>query len=770
MLEAERVGRPPYILAIFLILLGGTVAVLGAWLAVLGGSPYYVLNGILVTAAGILVWRRSAFGAWLYAGFLAITIAWSIAEAGLDAWALVPRLFGVSVVGLVFLAPWYRRALGTRPTLATAGLGGIGLALIVASAALTGGGDAGVLPPTSQAVASSNEWLAYGATEAGDRFSSLTQINRNNVSGLKPAWTYHTGIIPKGIWGPLEVTPIMVDDTLYMCTQTDVVIAVDPDTGTEKWRFDPKINPEGATGVTACRGVAFARVPQAPDCQARIISATFDARLIALDAKTGRPCQSFGQGGIVDLKQGMGAIEAGFYYVSSAPTIARGRIVLGGWIADNMHVGEPSGVVRAFDVATGKFAWAWDLGRPGFNGQPGPGETYTRGTPNSWAPMSADDALGLVYVPTGNATPDHWGAERSALSEKYASSVVAIDASNGTPRWSFQATHHDLWDYDVGSQPTLVNINVRGRSVPALVQPTKTGQIYLLDRRDGTFLSNVSERPVPQGPAAGDRLSATQPYSDGLPSFTGGQLSEKDMWGISPIDQVLCRIQFRSLRYEGDYTPPSTQGTLVWPGIGGGMNWGSAAVDPERGVLIVNANRIGTYIRLIPRAQAKNTHGMAHGYDALPASGTPFAVSAGTFMSLLGTPCQQPPYSTISAVDLNSHKLLWTHPLGTTADSGPFGTRMMLPIPMGVPAMGGSMITRSGLIFIAATQERVLRAIDIRTGEVVWTHRLPTAATTTPMTYRSSKTGKQYVVIVAGGSHLVASPISDVVQAFSLPD
>lgn len=774
-MTTARPSRPPRLFASLIGSIGAAIGAGGAWLFWLGGSPYYLVGGLAVFLAGIWLWRGSVRGIWLYALFLAVTIIWSLWEAGPDAWALAPRLAGPSLIGLCFFFPSLRRLAAPGRSALVAGTAGLTGLLLLGATALRPDPEAAAASGLSIAASGTagDEWTAYGGDAGGSRFSALSQINTSNVGKLEPAWTYRTGVVQKGTQSPLQATPIMVDGSLFLCTQTNVVIALDPETGREKWRFDPKVDPAGASLVTTCRGVAFARVAGAADCPARIVTATFDARLIALDARTGRPCPSFGKGGTVDLRQGLGKVTPGFYYVSSAPVVSRGRIVLGGWIADNVSVGEPSGVIRAFDLATGSFAWAWDLGRPGEHGPPAEGETFTPGTPNSWAPMSADETLGLVYVPTGNATPDHWGGHRDELMDRYSSSVVALDAATGEPRWSFQTVHHDVWDYDVGSQPTLVDVRIGGENVPALVQPTKQGQIYLLDRRNGRLLSKVEERAVRSDPAPGDRLSPTQPFSVGLPDFAGPPLRERDMWGVTPFDQLWCRIRYRSLRYDGPYTPVSTRRSLTYPGIGGGMNWGGVSVDPERGIMLVNSMRVATEMQLIPRAEADRRakekvkfHDLA---APLPQGGTPFAVSLGTFVSPLGVPCNEPPYGLVSAVDLTTRKLLWQRPLGTARDSGPLGISMGLPLRIGTPNLGGSVVTRGRLAFIAATQERAIRAYDVDTGSLLWSARLPAGGQATPMTYMSPKSGKQFVVVIAGGSNLIQSPLADYVQAFALP-
>lgn len=645
------------------------------------------------------------------------------------------------------------------------------IAAIFVGAYVISGSTAQEAVPTPQATPS-GEWRHYGNDLGGSRFSPLTQLTPENVSGLKQAWVYNT---ERG--GPLahgfQVTPIMVGDSLYLCTPYNHIISLDPETGEERWRFDPK---NERIAPRSCRGVAYHKVPDGQGvCGERIITATSDRRLLALDAKTGQVCESFGDGGAVDLSTGMGDVSKGYYYVTSAPTIVRGNIVLGGWVSDGQTVGEESGVIRAYDAVTGAFAWAWDLGRPGYYGEPGPGETYTRGTPNSWAPMSGDEALGLVYVPTGNATPDYWGGHRTKEADTYSTAVVALDAESGEPRWHFQTIHHDVWDYDVGSQPTLVDLVIDGETVPALIQGTKQGQIFLLDRRTGEPLAQVEERPVPQGAAEGDWLSPTQPFSTGMPALPDHVLAESDMWGLTPLDQLWCRIKFRQARYEGLFTPPGVKPTITHPGYMGGMEWGGVSVDPARGLMIVNWNQVSNYTRLIPRAVA-DAAGVTPAEDHITGvgepvaqAGTPFAATTAGFLSPLGVPCTSPPYGLITVVDLNTREIVWTVPHGTMRDNGPFGIRSMLPIPMGVPTLGGSVTTQSGLIFIAASMERAMQAMDVESGEVLWKDRLPSAGHATPMTYISPKSGRQFVVIAAGGHGAMGSPLGDSIVAYALP-
>lgn len=522
-------------------------------------------------------------------------------------------------------------------------------------------------------------WEHYGRTPAGTRYVPYEQISKENVGRLQVAWTLRTGEI-SDTGSEDQNTPLLIGDTLYSCTPRNVVIAIDAETGKERWRFDPKA--DNPVYWRRCRGLGFYKSLAsvfAAGCKERILVGTIDARLMAVDAKTGKPCEQFGEKGTVNLLEGLGEAPPGFYFVTSPPTVARGKVIVGGWVLDNVSTDEPSGVIRAFDAETGKFAWAWDMGRPDDHGMPPPGQSFTPGTPNSWSIQSYDDALGLVYVPTGNATPDFWGGNRSKVADKYASSVVALDVETGAARWSFQTTHHDLWDYDVPAQPVLVDLPAGySTTTPALVQVTKRGEIFLLDRRNGKPLADVEERPVPQGTVVGDWTAPTQPFSVGMPSFSG-ELVEADMWGITPLDQLFCRIKYRSLRYEGQMTPPSLRGSLQYPGDGGGMNWGSTAVDTERMIMIVNDMRLANEVTLVPREEADARElGRTHeGFS--PQYGTPFGVVNDLFASPLGLPCQRPPYGIMAAIDLKTRKVLWSKPMGT-------GEAMIgLPLPNGMP-------------------------------------------------------------------------------------
>jgi quinate dehydrogenase (quinone) len=766
-LDGHTRPRPPRIFASFLLLIGLVLAAGGVRLATLGGSLYYLIAGSALIASALLLWRGRRSGAYLYGLLTLGTIVWALMESGFDGWALAPRVLPFLVLGLLLLRPKTRRALDmstSRPLLASP----ISWVVIVGLVAICFGVALREPYPTLPFASVSGgpeiaarDWQHWGGTAAGTRYAPFDQINASNVNKLQVAWTYRTGT-----GGDFKATPLQVGDTLYVCLPRNIISALDADTGAERWRFDPQLKDSKVGFTTTCRGVTYFKAPEPPaDCPERVLTATTDARLIAVDAKTGKRCTDFGTNGEVTLLAGMGDVKPGFYYVTSPPTLAKGVAVLGGWVADNVETQEPSGVVRGFDPISGRLLWAWDLGRPDVLTAPPEGQTYTRGTPNAWSVFSADDTLGMVYIPTGNATPDYYGGHRSPESERFASSVVALDAVSGAVRWSFQTTHHDIWDYDVPSQPVLVDLrNEDGSVTPAVVAPTKRGELFLLDRRDGKPLATVEEKPVPQTDLPDEKTWPTQPFSVGMPSFGNDRVTEAKMWGITPIDQMLCRITFRKLRYEGPLTPPSVRGSLQYPGFAGGMNWGSVAIDEPDNVMIVNALHIGNHVKLYPRDQVtdKTTLGFGGGIQR----GTPYAAFTMPFLSPIFAPCQQPPYGEIAAIDLKSKQTLWRRPLGTANEMGPLGLKVKLRIPMGVPYSAGTIVTKGGLIFVGGTMDRHMRALDIKTGAELWSDFMPNIAQATPMSYVAPQSGRQFVVITVpaigreDASH-VAEPKAD---------
>jgi quinoprotein glucose dehydrogenase len=791
-------GWAVVVLGVILGLIGLTLTIGGVWLTALGGSPYYVLAGLGLLASGVMLARLRVVGAWIYIGVFVVTVLWALWEVGLNGWALVPRVIAPTVLLVLVLAalPVVEPGRsGRRKSL-------IGFAALIVFLVVGGGVVAiankakvdGDLPaiaamtdndPSLQRVGV--DWPAYGGTYAGQRYSPLSQLNPITVRKLQRAWMIRTGDMPsdvtaKGQYGS-ENTPLKVGDTLYLCTPKNIMMAVDPATGQTRWRYDPKVADKSIPYTAACRGVSYYAVPgadQAKACSTRIIEGTLDARLIAVDAKTGVPCADFGQNGQVSTAVGMGPSAAGMLSITSAPTIVRGVVVTGHQVLDGQRRDAPSGVIQGYDAVTGALRWAWDMTRPDIATLPPEGQTYTKGTPNMWTTATGDEALGLVYLPLGVSAADYWSSSRSPLEKQFSTSLVALDVATGKPRWHFQTVHNDVWDYDLGSQGTLVDFPTANGPVPAVVLPSKKGDIYVLDRRTGQPLIPVQERAVPQGGLEPTQRAATQPFSL-FHTLRKPDLTEKQMWGMSPIDQMICRIQFKRAKYDGFYTPPVADRRYIeYPGYNGGSDWGGIAVDPSRGVIVANYNDMPNYNQLVPRKTADAKGWFPRGDARLdlkkkgaegagdPQVGTPYAidVNAGWRLPFTGLLCKEPPYGGIRAIDLKTGKTLWDRPFGTARTNGPFGVASHLPLSIGTPNNGGAVVTAGGLVFVAAATDNLIRAIDIKTGKTVWQDVLPAGGQATPMTYEIG--GKQYLVIYAGGHHFMQTPIGDQVIAYAL--
>jgi quinate dehydrogenase (quinone) len=778
------------VIALLGVLLGGG----GVYLAALGGSWFFLLMGLAMLVSGVMIARRKTAGTWLYAIALVLTAVWAVWDTGLEYWPLVSRVLTFAVIGLVvaLIHPMLQRASGRvagRGAYGIAAVMAVGVAATVAymfvpTHVVTSTVSAPAVTPVAPGTEQKN-WEHWGNTTKGNRFAALDQINKDNIGKLQVAWTFHTGDIPEstGAGAEDQNTPLQIGDTVYSCTAYGKVFALDADTGAQRWKFDPQGT---APNWQRCRGLGYyddaqaavttpvaAAAPVANTavaaCSKRLFLPTGDARLIAIDASTGKACEDFGTHGVVDLKVDMGEVKPGYYQQTSTPLVAGNVVVVGGRVADNYSTGEPPGVVRAYDVHSGALVWAWDPGNPNTTKRPPAGQTYTRGTPNVWSAMAYDPKLNLIYMPTGNATPDFFAGERTALDDKWNSSVVAIDATTGVVKWHFQTTHHDLWDFDLPAQPLLYDVpDGSGGVQPALVQVTKQGMIFMLNRETGVPIAKVEEKPVPQGNVPGERYSPTQPYSVEMPMIGNQTLKESDMWGATPFDQLLCRISFKGMRHDGVYTPPGLDRALQFPGSLGGMNWGSVSVDPTTHYMFVNDMRLGLANYMIPRANIpKNASGIEMG--VVPQEGTPFGAMRERFLSAAGIPCQKPPFGTMSAIDLTTKKVVWQVPVGTVQDTGPMGIRMHMQIPIGMPTLGASLSTQSGLLFFAGTQDFYLRAFDSRTGNEIWKSRLPVGSQSGPMTYVSPKTGKQYILLTVGGAR--QSPDrGDMVMAYALPD
>jgi quinoprotein glucose dehydrogenase len=775
-------------LAAVLVVCGLVLGGFGAWLLLLGGSWYYVVAGLGLAAAGVFFARGLRTGARIFWCVFALTLFWSLWESGLDYWRWVPRtgFFVLLAIAVALAQP--RLAPEAKP--ARSRLLALALFLLAVGAFALAFLPYRVTAPTRRMPAADariaasidaqpeGDWSAYGRGRDARRYSALAQIDRGNVAGLRRAWVFRTGDLPKERWGA-ENTPLKVGDSLYLCTGRNIMISLDAGSGRERWRFDPRVADSSIPYTAACRGVAYYAEPGASgSCAARVIEGTLDGRLVAVDAGTGRPCAGFGTRGEVRITEGMGSTPPGMVSITSAPTIVRGIVVTGHQVLDGQRRRAPSGVIQGYDAVTGRLAWAWDMLHPEWQGAPPPGQQYARGTPNMWTTASADERLGLVYLPLGNSAADYWSGSRSETEDRYTAALVALDVLTGKPVWSFQTVHRDVWDYDLGSQATLVDFPTRAAPVPALLLPSKQGEVYILDRRTGEALMPVQERPVPQGGVEPARRSPTQPFSS-YHSLRLDDLVEQDMWGLTPFDQLACRIQFRAARYLGIYTPPeSSQHSIQFPAYNGGADWGGVAVDPRRGIVVANYNTMANYNRLVPRAEAdakgwkpRDEGGGQSGAEGEgdPQTGTPYAilVNGGWRLPVTKLPCTQPPYGGIRAIELASGRTLWDRPLGDGRNNGPFGLRSHLPLPMGTPNNGGAAVTAGGLVFIAATTDNQLRAIDIDTGETLWQDTLPAGGQATPMVYEAN--GRQYLLVTASGHHFMETDAGDYLVAYALP-
>lgn len=665
-------------------------------------------------------------------------------------------------------------------------------------------------------------WPTYGGSPGGTRYSTAGQITRENLDKLRPAWTFHTnpdGVDPgRNVLPSLETTPVLSGDTLYLTSPFDIVFAVDARTGKERWRFDPKLPPQHAGDLVASRGVALWPLgttvsASAPTCSSRVFAGTLDGRLLALDAASGHPCEDFGEHGSVDLTRDVGYTHVGTYGLTSPPTVVGNVVVVGSLVSDNQQVDIESGAVRGYDALTGKRLWKWEP-LPWAQQQ-----SVRTGAGNTWSIISADPELGLVFLPTGSAAPDFFGGLRVG-DNRDANSVVALDAATGRKVWSFQVVHHDVWDYDVASEPVL--FTWRG-TIPAVAVTTKMGMIFLLNRLTGQPLVPVQERRVAQDGAPGEQLSPTQPFQD-IPPLSPLQMGaiSNALYKRSSADEAFCRKQLAELRNEGIYTPPSLEGSVLFPGNVGGVNWGGAAVDPVTGVLYANTNRKAFVVRLIPRHGermlgravspfvfsrklwlallllsliisfrrtrsfrpsasfwivlcicvltfgGRAIYNWAHptphvpqldhfGLEFGPQRKTPYIVERYPLVDRQGLPCSPAPWGAITAVNLNSLSKVWEVPLGSSVPDRQTGALNF----------GGPIVTASGLVFTAGAEDPWLRAFDAASGTELQRFALPLPGQATPMTYTLD--GKQYIVVAAGGHGDGYGAFGDEVVAFSLP-
>ena len=615
------------------------------------------------------------------------------------------------------------------------------------------------------------EWPSYGNDAGGSRYSPLTEIDRRNVARLFVAWIYRTGETvgeprPYGHYA-FEATPIMVDGTLFFSTPYDRVVALDAETGQERWAWDAAVDRTRRVALVTSRGVSTwldteARADRA--CRRRIFVGTIDARLVALDAASGTPCADFGRSGQIDLTEGINVSDNHCcYQVTSPPAVVNGLIVVGSSIGDNRAADLERGVVRAYDARSGALRWSWDP-IPTRESDPAratwAGDSWRHtGAANVWSVMAVDAERGLVFLPTSSPSPDFYGGERLGANV-YANSVVALRAATGEVVWSFQVVHHDLWDYDVPAQPVLVQVMHEGRPTPAVVVSTKMGHVFVLHRETGVPLFPVEERPVPKSTVPGEEAYPTQPFPVRPRPLVPAQLTADDAWGRTPEERDACRARISRLRSEGIFTPPSLEGTVVFPSYVGGTNWGGISYDPVRGLLVTATNRLAVVVTLVPReqfAQQRATQARP-GREFGAQRGTPYGMYREELLSPGGLPCNPPPWGALTAVDLGTGDVRWEVPLGVSPE---------LPTIAGSVNLGGALTTASGLVFIGAARDTSLRAFDIESGKVLWSGALPASAQATPMTY-SAPSGRQLVVIAAGGHTALRTKMGDYIVAFGL--
>ena len=624
-----------------------------------------------------------------------------------------------------------------------------------------------------------SDWGFYGGDSFGRRFSSLDQINRGNVARLERAWVYRSGELGAGFAqaGKLtfEATPVLAYGALYLETASNIVIAIDPQSGEEHWRFDPHVDRARRYAEASSRGVTLwenAELRQlAVACRRRIFTGTLDARLLALDAETGRPCTDFGNGGQVDLTQGIRLRDAGAYLITSPPVTYGNLVIVGSAIGDNRAVTVERGTVRAFDARSGSLVWSFDP-LPDSVNHPAAGEwdaeqARQSGAGNAWGVMTVDEEHGLVMIPTGSASPDFYGGLRVG-SNRFADTLLVLDAGSGKLVWQQQLVHHDLWDYDIAAQPVLGDIELGGAPVPAVIQATKTGMLYVFERTRGRPLFPISERAVPPSAVPGEQASRTQPFSS-LPALASQEaVRAQDAWGLTFWDRARCRERIGALRNEGIFTPPDLKGTILTPGYIGGVNWGGVVFDEQRQRVIAAVNHLPMVVTLLPQDQLESqarSGDYPHAEFARQA-GAPYGLRREPLLSPFGLPCTPPPWGTLVSVDLRRNRIAWQVPLGSTEGVTPW----FVPAKdFGMPNMGGPIATAGDLVFVSAATDGYLRAFDIETGRELWKSKLPAGGQATPMTYRAGSEQRQYVVISAGGHGPLGTPRGDYVVAYALP-
>lgn len=768
---------------------------MGAQLVAVGGSPAYSVIALGVLATAVLVFLKKKSALTLYALLMWGILLWIVYEVGFDKWQWIPRGDLFALIGFWLAMPWVVRPLlrnqaagsnrGFHPFLG----GTVAVMALIVIALMfydpyAVKGQIGTSTASRSTEVAGDEWVAYGGTQNGQRFSSLDQINPQTINKLSVAWEYHTGDLRDADKDAgeytFEATPLKVNNRVYVCTPHNEVHAINPENGKPDWKYTPEKTRSYLQQHQTCRGVSYYAAPTAQNapaaqCAKRIIMATADARLVALDADTGKLCSDFGSNGVVDLHDNMGKVRPHALMQTAAPLVAGDLIVLGGSVMDNGYdQGNPSGVIRAYNVMTGKLVWNFDPENPQNTAPVSAEQNYPQDTPVAWATLSADLKNGLVYVPFGNASPDETGTRRDPNSntEKFRDALVALDLKTGAFKWKFQTSHNDLWDRDNPSQPSLLDLGKEGSKQPALLLPTKVGNIFVLNRLTGEPITPVDQARVQTaGGVQGERFAPTQPVS--RLNFIPPPLTEKSMWGVTPFDQMACRTTFNTLRYDGNpWTPATESGSLIYPGNIGVFNWGSVAVDPDRKILVATPVRLAYIYNLIKRPE-QDQEKRLFTKDGKPYWNENFngdyAIRISRLASGLGIPCTAPPWGSMVGVDLNTGKTEWKRRVGTTKNlkTSFMEDRFPVGFPMGMVAHGGPLVTAGGLIFHGATADNFIRAYDVNTGEVLWQYELPAGGQATPSTYTGSD-GKQYVIISAGGHGSLGTTLGDSVIAFRL--
>jgi quinoprotein glucose dehydrogenase len=789
--------------SIVIAIVGLAMLYMGGQLLMIGGSPFYAIMAIGLLITAVALFKNKKIALTIYAILMWIVLAWMIFEVGFDKWQWIPRGDLIGLIGVWLALPWVVRPLSKAQNPANPAKFHpfLGTTVIIMIAIVIGlmfydpypkeGNITNQRAPAETDVAG-NDWAAYGGTNNGARFSSLKQITTDNVSNLEVAWTYHTGDLRDAKDASeytFEATPLKVNNSIYFCTPHNEVHALNPETGALKWKYEPTKDRSYLQQHQTCRGVSYYEAPEAAAtnavqpaavanspavCRKRIFNAANDAKLLALDADTGKLCADFGNNGVVDLRANMGEIRPHALMQTAAPLVAGNLVIVGGSVMDNgFNAGNPSGVIRAYDVITGRLVWNFDPANPE-NTQPiAAGQTYPQDTPVAWATLSADIKNGLVYVPFGNASPDELGIERDANSntEKFRDTLVALDLKTGQFKWRFQSSKHDLWDRDNPSQPSLVDIDYQGKKQPVVILPTKTGNLFVLNRLTGEAVYPINQVDVSTKGIAGEKYSPTQPVS--ALNFLPDPINEKSMWGLTPFDQMACRIDFKSLRYDGNpWTPATEGGSIIFPGNIGVFNWGSVTVDPQRQILIASPVRLAYKYNLIKRTPETATQRL------FTKDGTPYwnenfdgdyAIHIQQLSSSLGIPCIAPPWGRMVGVDLKTGKTEWLRRVGTTKNlkTSFLPGRFPIGFPMGMVAHGGPLTTAGDLVFHGATADNFFRAYDISTGKLLWETELPAGGQATPSTYMGAD-NKQYVVIAAGGHGSLGTKEGDAVVAYRL--